>query len=97
VFPIIAPRRTDDRPSGAVAGDPKVRGTAVMLSRDGLFLTAGHCFNVAFGEKDITGQNAHDPSDYAIMAIHFRQRAFKFCQVLDLSICPTCDVAVGSR
>ena len=95
VFPIIALRRTDDRPSGAVAGDPKVQGTAVMLSHDGLFLTAGHCVNVAFGEKDITGQNAHDPSDYAIIAVEFSQRAFKFCQVLDLSICPTCDVAVG--
>ena len=66
-----------------------------MLSHDGLFLTAGHCVNVAFGERDITGRNAHDPSDYAIMAVEFSQRAFKFCQVLDLSICPTCDVAVG--
>ena len=26
VFPIIALRRTDDCPSGAVAGDPKVQG-----------------------------------------------------------------------
>ena len=95
VFPIVALKRTDDHPSGAVTGDPKIQGTAMMLSHDGLFLTAGHCVNVGFGEKDITGKNAHDPNDYAIVAIHEQQRGFKFCRVLELSISSTCDVAIG--
>ncbi len=75
VFPIIALKHTDDRPNGAVAGDPNIQGTAAILSHMGLFITAGHCVNVAFGEKDITGQNAHRPGDYIIFAVEYSDSA----------------------
>jgi hypothetical protein len=95
VFPIIALRRTGEGPVGPVNANPQVQGTATMLSEFGLFCTAGHCVNTAFGDPDITGQNAHDPNDYALLVFESTQRVFKIAMVTELSISNEFDLAVG--
>lgn len=95
VFPIVALRRTGEGPVGPVSANPHVQGTAVILSPSGIFCTAGHCVNVAFGAADITGQQAHDPRDYALFVFNSRQRVFKIAMVTEFSISAEFDLAIG--
>jgi hypothetical protein len=66
-----------------------------MLTPDGLFITARHCINIAFGEKDIVGNNAYDISDYGLVIYHKQQRAFDVRAVIGLSGHPDYDIAIG--
>ena len=95
VFPIYGLRKTGDSPGSPIVGDPKLQGTAAMLTRDGLFLTAGHCVNHAFGKKDITGQNEYRPTDYTLHVFNLDQAVMKICKIFDISISEKWDVAIG--
>jgi hypothetical protein len=93
-FPILPLRKTPGTESG-VSGNPDYQGTAVMLTPDGLFMTARHCVNVAFGEKDIVGDNAYSIEDYGLLIHQKQRRIFDLRKVISLSAHPEYDVAIG--
>jgi hypothetical protein len=78
-----------------VDANPDHQGTATMLTPDGLFITARHCINIAFGDKDIVGNNAYSISDYGLLIYHKEQRAFDVRPVIGLSGHPEYDIAIG--
>jgi hypothetical protein len=78
-----------------VDGNPDHQGTATMLTPDGLFITARHCINIAFGEKDIVGKNAYSISDYSLLVHHKQRRTFDIKPVIGLSGHPEYDIAIG--
>jgi len=93
-FPIL-PIRKKPGTASAVDANPDHQGTATMLTPDGLFITARHCINIAFGDKDIVGNNAYSISDYGLLIYHKEQRAFDVRPVIGLSGHPEYDIAIG--
>jgi hypothetical protein len=93
-YPIL-PIRKKPGTASAVDANPDHQGTATMLTPDGLFITARHCINIAFGEKDIVGNNAYSIADYGLLIYDKRQRAFDVRPVIGLSGHPDYDIAIG--
>lgn len=93
-FPILPMRPKPGTDSG-VEGNPDHQGTATILTPDGLFITARHCINIAFGDKDIVGNRAYSMQDYALLIYYREKRAYALKPVVGLSAHPEYDVAIG--
>jgi hypothetical protein len=83
VFPLPAMRRETD--TRIYSPDPRIQGSAIMLTKDGVFLTAKHVVE------------GYRPEQFSLIAYALNSsRGFcQLCEVKDLSLHPVLDVAIG--
>jgi hypothetical protein len=84
VFPIFPMRHLANDGRRLLRGNPSEQGTAFIISRDGVFLTARHVVNHA------------DADSLSIAAVNVVTRRYAFYAVKSLEMHPEFDVAIGT-
>lgn len=94
VLPIIALQPLNCTYNGTI-GDPRVQGTATIISPFGLFLTAAHCVNHSFGPKDIVGTNEYLVAYYSLVDLTNHGSGLGLLSVKYIEFHPKYDVVIG--